>query len=187
MRKKVVAIIGNKSVEEGSVRQKLAYEAGKLLVEHGFRVQTGGLSGVMKEAMRGAHDAKNYKEGDTLAIVPSFDTETANEYADIVVPTGIDLMRNTIVANADAVVSVGGGAGTLCEMACAWSLNRLMIAIVPSGGWSEKLANTCLDDTVRYDDLPEDKVFGVNTPEEMIEILEKQIGKYTKRHKGIVK
>ena len=88
----------------------------------------------MEAVFAGAHASEKYREGDTVALVPSFDTETANVYADIVIPTGLDMMRNALVANADAVVGVGGGAGTLCEFAFAWSLKRLIIAYRDSGG-----------------------------------------------------
>ena len=117
--------------------------------------------------------------------MPSFDTETANDYADIVVPTGLDVMRNALVANAYAVIGVGGGAGTLCEYAFAWSFNRLIIAFENSGGWSEKLANTRMDSSVRYPDIPEDKVYGVTNVEDAIKILNENIDRYTSRHKPI--
>ena len=184
-RRKVISIIGNREVEEGSLRYELAFTMGKLLVDNGYRVQSGGLSGIMRAAMKGARSSEKYKEGDTIALIPSFDTEIANEFADISVPTGLDVMRNAMVANADAVIGVGGGAGTLCEYAFAWSFNRLIIAFENSGGWSEKLANTRLDSSLRYENIPDDKVFGVTTPQEAIEILNQRIGAYTRRHQGI--
>ena len=184
-RKKVVSVIGNKKIEKGGVRYRLAYEIGKALVDNGYRVQSGGLLGVMEAVMEGAHASKNYKEGDTIALVPSYDTETANQYADIVIPTGLDMMRNALVANADAVVGVGGGAGTLCEYAFAWSLKRVIIAFENSGGWSEKLAGTRMDDTVRYEDIPEDCVYAVQTADEAIAILNDKIDEYVSRHAGI--
>lgn len=184
-RRKVVSVIGNRAIEEGSLKFQLAYGIGKALVDNGYRVQTGGLSGVMRAVMMGAHASEKYREGDTLALVPSFDTEIANEFADISVPTGLDVMRNALVANADAVIGVGGGAGTLCEYAYAWSFNRLIIAFENSGGWSEKLANTCMDENLRYENIPDDKVFGVKTPEEAIAILRERINLYTRRHQGI--
>ena len=186
-RRKIVSVIGNKAIEKDGVRYKLAYELGKALVDNGYRVQSGGLYGVMSAVLEGAKASKNYKEGDTIALVPSFDTETANEYADIVIPTGLDMMRNAMVANAYAVVGIGGGAGTLCEYAFAWSLNRLLIAFENSGGWSEKLAGEKLDDTVRYPDIPEDKVYAVTTAEQAVEILNKYIDRYVKRHTSITK
>lgn len=185
MRKLVVAVIGNKAIEKDGIRYRLAFETGKALVDNGYRVQSGGLGGVMEAVFAGAHASANYREGDTLALVPSFDVATANEYADIVVPTGLDIMRNALVANADAVIGVGGGAGTMCEYAFAWSMKRLIIAYKNSGGWSEKLADTRLDDTVRYEKLTNDRVFGVTSAEEAMKLLNEKIGLYTDRHKGI--
>ena len=153
--------------------------------EAGYRVQSGGLNGVMRAAMAGAKSSKNYKEGDTIALVPSFDTEMANEYADIVIPTGLDLMRNAMVANAYAVVGIGGGAGTMSEYCYAWTLKRLIVAFKNSGGWSEKVADTKLDYRVRYPDIPDDRVYGVTTAEEAVKILDEKINLYVARHGGI--
>ena len=186
-RKKIIAVIGNKHVEEGSIRAKMAFEVGKKLVDEGYRVQTGGLAGVMHEVMKGCKASKNYREGDTIALIPSFDPAIASEYADIVIPTGLDAMRNALVANADAVVGVGGGAGTLCEYAFAWSFKRLIIAMENTGGWSEKLAGTRLDDTVRYPEIPEDKVYSAQTVDEVAAYLRKYLDKYTTRYTGIKK
>ena len=102
-RRKIVSVIGNHSVEEGGIRDRLAFEVGKALIDNGYRVQTGGLEGVMRSVMAGARSSKNYREGDTIAIIPSFDSETANEYADIVIPTGLDMIRNAIVAKLASV------------------------------------------------------------------------------------
>lgn len=184
-RKKVVAVIGDKKIEEAGVKDQIAFAIGKALVDNGYRVQTGGYGGVMSAAMRGARASENYKEGDTIAILPSFDAEWASEYADIVIPTGIDMLRNAIVANADAVIGVGGGAGTLCEYAFSWSLKRLIIAFENSMGWSEKLAGTRIVEEPRYPDIPEDKIFAVTTPEQAIEILKEYIDRYDDRHTGI--
>ncbi|MBQ8374459.1 MAG: acyl-CoA synthetase [Clostridia bacterium] len=186
-RRKIISVIGDKKIEKGGVKYQLAFALGKALVDNGYRVQSGGLRGVMEAVMAGAHASENYREGDTIALVPSFDTETANEYADIVIPTGLDMMRNAMVANAYAVVGVGGGAGTLSEYAFAWSLNRLVIAFKNSGGWSEKLADTRLSDDVRYEGIEDDRVYGVESAEEAIKILNEKIDLYDDRHGGIGK
>lgn len=184
-RRKVVSVIGNRQIEKDGIRYKLAFELGKALIDNGYRVQSGGLYGVMEAVMAGARASEHYHEGDTIALVPSFDTETANKYADVVIPTGLDVMRNALVANAYAVIGIGGGAGTLCEYAFAWSFNRLIIAFENSGGWSEKLANTRLDSSVRYENIGDDKVYGVTTVEQAIEILNEKIDLYNARHKPI--
>lgn len=184
-RRKIVSVIGNRSIEKDGIRYKMAFELGKALIDNGYRVQSGGLRGVMEAVMAGARSSKHYKEGDTIALVPSFNTETANEHADVVIPTGLDVMRNAMVANAYAVIGIGGGAGTLCEYSFAWTFNRLIIAFENTGGWSEKLAGTRLDDTVRYPDIPDDKVYGVTTVEDALKILNEKIDVYNSRHQYI--
>lgn len=184
-RRKIVSVIGNHAVEKDGIRYRMAFEMGKVLVDNGYRVQSGGLHGVMEAAFAGARASEHYHEGDTIAILPSFDTEMANVHADIAIPTGLDAMRNAMVANAYAVIGVGGGAGTLCEYAFAWSFKRLIIAFENTGGWSEKLANTRIDSAVRYPEIPEDRVYGVSSAEEAVKILNENIDRYTARHTSI--
>lgn len=54
-----------------------------------------------------------FREGDTIAILPGEDPAAASEHADIVICTGLGSYRNGIVGRSNAVVAVGGGAGTL--------------------------------------------------------------------------
>lgn len=54
--------------------------------------------------------------------------EQANEYVDIVIPTGMGWARNQLIVNAaDAIVSVAGGAGTLSELAYAWQSGKPVV------------------------------------------------------------
>lgn len=183
--RKIVAIVGDAIIEPNGDKFKLAYEAAKSLVDNGYRVQSGGLKGVMEAAFMGARASKNYREGDTVAILPSFNANYANEYADISIPTGLDLYRNVIVANASAVIAIGGGAGTLCEIANAWALHRLIIAYENVDGWSGKVAGQRMDSRIRYPEIPDDKVYAVKTADEMITILNDKINLYNSYHKGI--
>ena len=70
-------------------------------------------------------------------------------------------------------------------MSNAWPLKRLMIAFRGVEGWSAKVADTRLDHRNRYPDIEEDRVFGVDTAEEAIAILEKYLNLYTDTHTGI--
>lgn len=181
--RKLVSVIGDAVIEKDGDKFKAAFEMGRKLVDHGYRVQSGGMGGVMEAAFMGARSSEKYREGDTVALIPSFDIKEANKYADIVIPTGLDMMRNALVANASAVVAVGGGAGTLSEMALAWSLKRLILAFRGVDGWSSKLADTRLDHRERYPF--EDKVFGMDTADEAIKILNEKIELYKDYHQGI--
>lgn len=184
--RKIIAVIGDGMIEEGGVKEQTAFELGKALVDAGYRIQSGGLKGIMKAAFRGAHASEKYREGDTVAILPSFDIKHANEYADIVIPTGLDLYRNTIVASASAVIAVGGGSGTLSEIANAWAMRRLIIGMTCVEGWSNRLAGQRLDNRKRTD-IEEDKIFGAATVAEAIALLEKYLPAYTESYGGIPK
>lgn len=183
--KKMISIIGDSKIEENGLKFRMAYEMGKALVDNGYRVASGGLGGVMNAAFMGARSSAFYSEGDTVAILPMFDRKQANDSADIIIATGLDIYRNVIVANSDAVIAVGGGAGTLAEMSNAWPLKRLMIAFSNVDGWSGKVADTRLDHRIRYPEIEEDRVFGVTSADEAIAILEKYLPLYTDSHYGI--
>ena len=184
MVRKVVAIVGDALIDDEK-KQAIAFETGKLLVENGYRVQSGGLKGVMAAAFAGAHAAKNYTEGSTIAVSPSFDRTFANENADIIVATGLDIYRNLIVANADAVIAIGGGAGTLSEIASAWAMKRLIVAFDNIEGWSAKLAGTRVDRRNRYPSIPDDRIYAVSTAEEAVAIINEKIDLYVTPYGGI--
>lgn len=183
--KKMVSIIGDSLIERGGDKFNAAFSMGKALVDNGYRVASGGMAGVMQAAFEGAKSSKFYQDGDTIAILPMFDRKENNGYADIVIATGLDIYRNVIVANSDAVIAIGGGAGTLSEMTNAWPLKRLMLAFKNVEGWSAKVADTRLDKRIRYPEIEEDRIFGVETADEAIAILEKYINLYTDSHFGI--
>jgi len=183
--RKIVAVVGDAVIEKNGLKFKLAYETGKMLVDNGYRVQSGGMGGVMEAAFMGARASAKYKEGDTIALLPSFDVNIVNAYADVVIPTGLDMLRNALVANASAVIAVGGGAGTLSEIALAWSLKRLILAYSNADGWSGKVANTRMDERLRYP-FEDDKVFGVTNADEAAKILNEKINLYNAYHKGII-
>ena len=170
--KKMISIVGDSIIEKGGDKYKAAFSMGKALVDHGYRVASGGLGGVMAAAFEGAHASEFYTEGDTVAILPMFDRQQANNSADIVIATGLDVYRNVIVANSDAVIAIGGGAGTLTEVCNAWALKRLILAFEGVDGWSDKIAE-------------EDRIFGVKTADEAIAVLEKYLNLYTASHEGI--
>ena len=189
--KQIVAVIGDRHCSSDELKAQMAYELGKSLVDNGYRVLTGGVGGektddgVMEFAMKGAHSSEKYTDGDTIAIIPGFSPEQASQYADIIIPTGLDVYRNCITANADAVIAIGGGAGTLCEMAYAWSLGRLIIAFSNVNGWSHQLADKPIDNRKRYINIPYDRVYSADSVQKAIELLKNKINKYNKRHHDI--
>lgn len=89
---------------------------GRALGRSGAVLVCGGLGGVMEAACRGAA-----KEGGlTVGVLPGLDRSEANEHVGVALATGLGEARNALVVRAvDAVVAVGGGFGTLSEVALA--------------------------------------------------------------------
>lgn len=86
------------------------------MAQRGVTVVCGGLGGVMEAVCRGARS----RTGLTVGILPGGDRSMANRWVDIPVVTGMGEARNVaVVKSAEAVIAVGGGYGTLSEIACA--------------------------------------------------------------------
>ncbi len=183
--KKIITIIGDSQLKSTDEAYQLAYALGQKLVENGYRIMTGGLGGVQEAVCKGAKESKLDYEGSTIAILPSFDKHEANAYSDIIIPTGLDLGRNIINVSSDAVIVIGGKAGTLSEIASAWSLYKLIIALTPIAGWGKDLAGKKVDLRIRYEGIPEDQIYPAKDPEDVIKLLFKYIPLYQRAHHGI--
>jgi len=141
---------------------------GKWLADKGFAIINGGRGGWMEAICKGAHMSERYRHGATVCILPSSDPGEANPYCDIIIPTGLGLARNFMVANsAEVVLAAGGGAGTLSEIAYAWQLGKTIIAVTSFGGWAARLAGERLD--YRRSDI----IYGVKNFGELQELLTK--------------
>jgi uncharacterized protein (TIGR00725 family) len=184
IRREVVAVVGDASIEAGSRIDKVAESVGRRIVGAGYRLLTGGLGGVMEAASRGGRSSERWTEGMILGIVPGSDPGVANSYVDIAIPTALDHGRNLIVAQADAIVAIGGGAGTLSEIALAWMHKRLIIG-VRCGGWSERLAGERVDHRIRYPYIHEDCVYGADNADEVERLLRHYLPAYKRIHRGI--
>jgi hypothetical protein len=122
-----VAVVG--SGEADDQLAWLAEEVGAALADAGAVVVTGGLGGVMEAASRGAKS----RLGQTLGLLPGDDRTAANGWVDIAVPTGMGELRNgLVVRSSDAVIAVGGGHGTLSEIALALKAGKPVVGLA---GW----------------------------------------------------
>lgn len=113
-------------IGSGAKWEAAAEEVGRLLAERGCTVVTGGLGEVMSAAHRGAKAAG----GTTIAILPGERRDAANEWADHVIVTGVGHARNlAVAASGEVVIAIGGGWGTLAEIAFAKVLGRPVVAL----------------------------------------------------------
>jgi len=104
----------------------VAEEVGRGLASRGCIVVCGGLGGVMAAACRGAKEAG----GTTVGILPGGDRGAANRWIDVALPSGLGEARNALVVRAaDALVAVGGGFGTLSEIALALKAGKRVVGL----------------------------------------------------------
>ena len=123
-----IGVVGPGEASEAELAS--AEEVGAGLASLGAVVVTGGLGGVMEAACRGARS----RRGRTLGILPGEDREAANGWVEIAVATGLGELRNELIVRAcDALVAVGGGHGTLSEVALALKLGRPVVGL---GTWA---------------------------------------------------
>jgi len=103
-----------------------AVVVGRLLAEQGAVLLCGGLGGVMEAAARGAKDAG----GLTVGILPGADAKEANPYIEVPLATGMGEMRNALIVRAaQAVIAIGGGWGTLSEIALAQRIQTPVVGL----------------------------------------------------------
>ena len=178
MYKPQIAIIGSRELPPTSLSllKELAYE----LVSKGYRTVTGGLGSLQQTVHEGAKSNPQHTDCDTIVLLPGFDPKPALNPADVIIPTGLDAYRNALVANSEVVVAIGGGAGTLSEMAFAWPFKRPIIAI-GNEGWAARLAGESLDS--RHESLSVDCTS--SSIGEIVAQIELQIELQRPRHNGI--
>lgn len=185
-RRALIAVVGDARIESGAAKGVLAEQIGRALIDHRYRLLTGGLGGVMEAACRGARASARHADGDTVAILPGHDPQDANPFADIVIASGLDHVRNSVVAHADAIIAIGGGAGTLSELCFGWMYKRLIICLRVDG-WSGKLADSRLDERIRYPTMSDDRLFGADSPAEAVRLLNERLPHYRAQHRGITR
>jgi uncharacterized protein (TIGR00725 family) len=120
----LVAVVGGSSCTPQEA--EWADAVGRLIAERGGVLLCGGLGGVMAAAARGAKRAG----GLTVGILPGTDPRDANADIDVALATGMGKMRNApIVRAAGAVIAIGGGWGTLSEIALARRIETPVVGL----------------------------------------------------------
>jgi len=120
----LVAVIGSSSCSAEVAGW--AETVGRLLAERGAVLLCGGLGGVMEAAARGAKQ----RGGLTVGILPGADPGEANPYIDVPLATGMGEMRNALIVRAaQAAIAIGGGWGTLSEIAMAQRIKTPVVGL----------------------------------------------------------
>lgn len=123
----IIGVIGTSQATNEEL--KIAEEVGKEIAKNNGILVCGGEGGVMEAACKGAKSAN----GLTIGVIPGFSARDANPYVDVPVITGMSHARNIIVVRtSNAIIAIGGGYGTLSEIAFAL---RLGVPIIGLNTW----------------------------------------------------
>ena len=165
-KKRQILVIGHNENGCTPEHEKIAYETGKEIAKSGSVLISGGLGGVMRASCHGAHDAG----GIVVGIIPQDDPSFANEFCDIVIPSGMGLTRDFLNAlSADGLIIIGGGSGTLSEMCAAYMHKRPMVTIRNTGGTGEQFADQFLDHKKIV------RIIMADNPKEAVKLILKKI------------
>ena len=150
-----ILVIGNNDNGCTPELESIAYETGKEVAKSGSVLITGGLGGVMKAASHGAKDS----EGLTVGIIPQDDSAMANEFCDIVIPSGMGLSRDFLNALS---------AGTLSEICAAYMYKKPIATLKNSGGMATKYSDQFIDHRENV------KIMGFETPKNAVQYILEQ-------------
>ena len=96
------------------------------------------------------------------------------EVTDVIIPTGLGLgggREFVLVNSCDVIIAISGGSGTLNELTVAYQLDIPIIVIRGYGGWSDKLADSFMDNRNRI------KIISAETPEEAVKLAIEEVRK----------
>jgi uncharacterized protein (TIGR00725 family) len=164
----VIAVIGKSDKDPNDRPSPDALRAAELVGANiagaGAILITGGLSGVMEAASRGAKRAN----GLVIGMLPGFKKDDANKYVDVAITTGMGWMRNTLVVRAaDAVIMISGGIGTLNELTIAYQ-DKPTIILEGTGGWSDRIREIAYNGK-HLDESGSATLHFATTPEEAVD------------------
>ena len=176
-----VSIFGSARTKPDHKYYKLAEDVSKRIVENGYGVITGGGPGIMEAGNKGAHIAGGTSVG--LNIDLPFEQHD-NPYIDSDKSLDFDyffVRKVMFVKYSQGFVVMPGGFGTLDELFEAITLiqtnkiEKFPIILVGTEFWEgllDWIRKTLLDSFLTVSDKDLDLVHLVDTPEEVIEILD---------------
>jgi len=167
-----ITIIGStKGHGFNQTAEKFSQEIGQEIAKRGYTLLYGPEPEVASLPYMTAKACK-IAGGTTIAIaIPrskgEFYDKTAATHI-IYTDGGAGASREVVLVNsADAIISIGGGSGTLTEISIGYMNAIPTICMKGSGGWSDKLIGTYLDDRKKF-------IFpGATTAKEALDLVEK--------------
>jgi len=117
-KERIVTIFGGSKCDESSLEYSQALRVGELIADAGFTICTGGYSGVMEAASRGAHE----RGGRVIGITMNQFKSEPNRYLTEKVPSEHFYERlQRLITQSVGYIALRGGMGTVTEISLVWN------------------------------------------------------------------
>jgi uncharacterized protein (TIGR00725 family) len=124
---KRITVFGGARCKADSQEYQEALKLGRLLVESGFEVCSGGYAGIMEAVSLGAHEA----DGNVIGITMTQFAGAPNSYLKKIEPSKDFYSRlEKLILESDGYVALRGGMGTVTEISLVW--NKLTTRVMPA-------------------------------------------------------
>ena len=178
MKKLQIGIMGSAAdLNYSKEAENFARELGKLIAQSGNILVYGAEKEYSSLSTNAAIEATKYK-GITVGITSGKDKEIWSDFRPtVLIPSGLGLgggREFTLVLSCDCIIAIGGGSGTLTEMAIAYQAGIPIITINQFQGWAKKLSNKYFDNRKRL------KCIQATTPQDALEKAIKATKKVSK-------
>ena len=122
---RIVTIFGGSKCHESDAEYADALRVGQLLADAGYTICTGGYSGVMEAASRGAHE----RGGRVIGITMTQFDKTPNQYLTEKFPSQHFYERlQRLITQSVGYIALRGGMGTVTEISLVW--NKLQTQVL---------------------------------------------------------
>lgn len=167
MKKIQIGIMGSAADLNYDVEtEKFAKELGRLIAESGNILVYGAEKPYSSLSTNAAMECSK-NGGITVGICSGKDKKIYGNYRPtVLIPCGLEIgggREFTLVLSCDVIIAIGGGSGTLTEMAIAYQAGIPIVTIDKFDGWAKSLSNQYIDDRKRL------KCIRASTPEEALE------------------
>lgn len=129
-----------------------AKEIGKEIAKSGNILVYGAEKEYSSLSTNAAMEASKYN-GITLGVTPGKKKDIYGDYRPtIIVPCGLEIgggREFTLVLSCDVIIAIGGGSGTLTEMAIAYQAGIPIVTINKFPGWAKEMSNKYFDERKR--------------------------------------
>src|ERR1043166_206057 len=118
LNERIVTIFGGSKCRESDLAYSQALRVGELLADAGYTICTGGYSGVMEAASRGAHE----RGGRGIGITMNQFTIEPNRYLTEKIPSDQFYERlPRLIVQSVGYIALRGGMGTVTEISLVWN------------------------------------------------------------------